>query len=67
MHEIIIKLNFYISKYKIKTLAIGGGVSANKALIAAVKKLPIKVFMPDTNYTGDNAAMIAMYAYLLKR
>ncbi|GHU32245.1 tRNA N6-adenosine threonylcarbamoyltransferase [Bacilli bacterium] len=65
--EIVIKLNFYIRKCKVKTLVVGGGVSANKALAMALSILPIKLLIPEKKYTGDNAAMIGMYAYLLDK
>lgn len=48
---------------KIKTIAIGGGVSANSLLrerfMSLGKKYNCKVFIPKFTYTTDNAAMIA--------
>jgi len=62
-----------IKKYKIKTLIVGGGVSANtylqKIMIKEIKKLRksdflnIKVHFPSKSLTGDNAIMIAIAGY----
>jgi len=62
-----------IRQHKIKTLIVGGGVSANKYLQEqmenAIKVLPkqgfgkIKVYFPSKNLTGDNALMIAIAGY----
>ena len=55
-------------KYKPKTIMLAGGVSANKELReqmgkAIAKSIPnTKYCIPDTNLTGDNAAMIAAAA-----
>jgi len=58
-----------VKEYKAKTIILGGGVVANKELrrqiIEAVKPLknnPI-LLMPEMEFTGDNAAMIALPAY----
>jgi N6-L-threonylcarbamoyladenine synthase len=59
-------------KYNVKNLVIGGGVSANNALRqqfkATIKKeIPDAFFLtPDTRFTGDNAALIALVAYIKK-
>ena len=50
----------------IKTLAIGGGVSANKFIRNEILKLEekgIKTYMPDMKLCTDNAAMIASAGY----
>jgi N6-L-threonylcarbamoyladenine synthase len=61
-----------IEQYKIKTLIVGGGVSANKYLQSEMKKkltslkksgLETKVFFPTQKLTGDNALMIAVAGY----
>ncbi len=53
----------------IKTVVIGGGVSANQRLIdiLANRLVPkdIKLYVPPLQYTGDNASLIAGYAYNL--
>ncbi|MFY9463318.1 MAG: tRNA (adenosine(37)-N6)-threonylcarbamoyltransferase complex transferase subunit TsaD [Candidatus Sungiibacteriota bacterium] len=68
--EVLIKKTIRAAKeYKIKTLALGGGVAANAllraALAAAIKKeLPhVAFFIPDQTLCGDNALMIAVAAY----
>ncbi len=50
-------------KYKVKNILVGGGVSANRALREALSKLDYQVHLPDLEFTGDNAAMIALTAY----
>jgi len=58
-----------IKEYKIKTLIVGGGVSANsylqKIMISKVKEygLKTKIHFPSKNLTGDNALMIAIAGY----
>lgn len=62
-----------IKEYKIKTLVVGGGVSANKYLQKTMTKeikklrksdfLNIKVYFPSRELTGDNALMIAIAGY----
>jgi N6-L-threonylcarbamoyladenine synthase len=54
-----------IEKYKIKTLIIGGGVSANKHLQREIKKnIKIKTLMPAKKLSTDNSIMIGMVAYM---
>ncbi len=59
--------------YKTKTILLGGGVSANEALRAALaaaikKQVPgSTLFIPDLSLTGDNALMIAAAAYFSKK
>jgi len=52
---------------KIKTIALGGGVSANSSLRERVsaegEKRGWSVFLPEIKYTTDNAAMIALAGY----
>ncbi|KAA1245350.1 tRNA (adenosine(37)-N6)-threonylcarbamoyltransferase complex transferase subunit TsaD [Aquimarina sp. RZ0] len=68
-------INILIDKLKkasketgIKTIAIGGGVSANSGIRKALKegeyKYGWKTFIPKFEYTTDNAAMIAMVGQL---
>ena len=52
----------------IKTIAIGGGVSANSAIRKALKDGEFKygwtAHIPKFEYTTDNAAMIGIVGYL---
>lgn len=56
--------------YKISTILLGGGVSANEALRKELElrimnqELGIKVFAPSKSFATDNAAMIGAYALL---
>lgn len=51
--------------YKIKNLAIAGGVSANSKLREMLNNLTdYQVFIPEFSYTTDNAAMIGLVGYL---
>lgn len=58
-----------IKEYKIKTLIVGGGVSANTYLQEQMKvkikkeKLKVKVHFPSKALTGDNGLMIAIAGY----
>ena len=57
------------TQYHAKTIAIGGGVSANnllrERLMRETKKLNnVELFLPDKSLTGDNALMIALAAYI---
>ncbi|WP_062055603.1 tRNA (adenosine(37)-N6)-threonylcarbamoyltransferase complex transferase subunit TsaD [Aquimarina longa] len=68
-------INILIDKLKkaslqtgIKSIAIGGGVSANSGIRKALKegeqKYGWKTFIPKFEYTTDNAAMIAIVGHL---
>lgn len=54
-------------KYKVKAVALSGGVSANKALREHLKKAcdekNLDCFIAPMEYTTDNAAMIALAGY----
>ncbi|MGD0977498.1 MAG: tRNA (adenosine(37)-N6)-threonylcarbamoyltransferase complex transferase subunit TsaD [Minisyncoccia bacterium] len=54
-------------KYKAKSIMLSGGVSANKRLREKLsqetEKMRIPFFKPELEYTGDNAAMIALAGY----
>lgn len=62
------KLKKSVKQTGIKTIAIGGGVSANsgirKALLDAEKELGWKVHIPKFDYCTDNAAMIGIVGYI---
>jgi N6-L-threonylcarbamoyladenine synthase len=63
------KINLALNKVKPKTIIIGGGVISNKlfrkTFVSTVEKFDskIKTFIPDIEYSTDNAAMIAILAY----
>ena len=61
------KLQLAVDQTGIKTVAIAGGVSANRALRSAVLKMQEtagwKVFIPKFEYCTDNAGMIALSGY----
>lgn len=62
------KLILAAKNYKIKQIALAGGVSANSALRYAffdsAEKYGWDAFIPPFEFTTDNAAMIAMTGYL---
>ena len=60
------KVKYYLSIYpKITTVLFGGGVSANTLLRKKFKRWKnVNFFFPSIQYTNDNAAMIATWAYL---
>lgn len=61
------KLRKAAKQYRIKQIAVAGGVSANSGLRNAFKSHADKygwdIFIPKFSYTTDNAAMIAMTGY----
>jgi N6-L-threonylcarbamoyladenine synthase len=68
---LINKLKKAAKRYKIKEIAIAGGVSANSGLRAALaseaEKQKWNIYIPDFQYCTDNAGMIAIathYKYL---
>ncbi len=68
IRTLIEKLDKAIEYTQAKRLAIGGGVSANRGLKKALEELSekknIEIFIPEFQYTTDNAAMIAIAGYL---
>jgi N6-L-threonylcarbamoyladenine synthase len=66
--EVLVKKTIKASRqYKVKSIMVAGGVSANKNLKNVLskesKKINLPFFHPDLKYTGDNAAMIVTAAY----
>lgn len=61
------KLAKAVDQTGVKTVAIGGGVSANSGVRKAVAdfcaRRGIKAFIPERAFTTDNAAMVAMAGY----
>jgi N6-L-threonylcarbamoyladenine synthase len=53
------KLQRAINQFNANSAIIGGGVSANQGLRAALKSLPVPTYCPPLPYCTDNAAMIA--------
>lgn len=57
-------------EYKVKTIIVGGGVSANQRLKLKFKeeikkeKLKFNLFFPEKKYSTDNAVMIGMAGFL---
>ncbi|MBI2053135.1 MAG: tRNA (adenosine(37)-N6)-threonylcarbamoyltransferase complex transferase subunit TsaD [Candidatus Sungbacteria bacterium] len=68
--NVLVKKTIRAAKeYKVKTLLLGGGVSANALLRQEIRKAikehlqPTTYHLPPSNLTGDNALMIATAAY----
>ncbi len=61
---VITKLKRAIRHVNAKSVIIGGGVSANQGLRAALAKLHVPVYLPRLSYCTDNAAMAAGLGYL---
>lgn len=61
------KLEKAIKQTGVKTVAIGGGVSANSGVRQAVadfcKRHNLEAFIPERKFTTDNAAMVAIAGY----
>ena len=62
---ILAKLGRAIGRFGGRSVIVGGGVSANHGLRAALPKLGIPVFVPPAAYCTDNAAMIGGLGHLL--
>lgn len=58
-----------LKKYKFRSISLNGGVAANKKLRESIKNIAeihsLDLLIPDFEYCGDNAAMIAIRAKLL--
>lgn len=60
--EVIRKIKYYIQKYHIQSLSLGGGVAANNYLRNEVSKLNLtNIDISELKYTGDQASMIVWY------
>lgn len=61
------KLDKAVKQTGVKTVAIGGGVSANSGVREAVadycRRHHLKAFIPERAFTTDNAAMVAIAGY----
>ena len=61
------KLDKAVKAAGVKTVAIGGGVSANSGVRTAVadycRRRGIEAFIPERSFTTDNAAMVAIAGY----
>jgi len=64
---LLAKVEMAARKYRIKEVAIAGGVSANSGLRDALTQLGVQkgwnIYLPQFRYTTDNAAMIAITGY----
>lgn len=66
--DVLVKKSFRaVEEMEVKTLIVGGGVTANHSLRKALRKKAreskIKVYMPPPDLATDNAAMIAAAGY----
>lgn len=62
VNELKRKIDYYVTKYKISTVAFGGGVSANNYLRSVFKNNKnIKYLFPEKKYCGDNSSMLLAY------
>ena len=62
---IVAKLKRAVKQIGANSVIIGGGVSANRGLRAAMEKFPLPTFFPPLEYCTDNAAMSAGLAHVL--
>ena len=64
---LVMKTMKAVKKYKIKTILVGGGVSANeqirKTITREAKKENINIYFPEKELSVDNSIMIAMAGY----
>lgn len=59
------KVNRAAKRIRAKSVIVGGGVSANTGLRAAMPTIGLPVFFPPVQYCTDNAAMIAGLAHVI--
>lgn len=69
--EVLVKKTIAAAKkYKVKTIIVGGGVSANKRIRDAfvgesrIMNHELRIFLSPLELTGDNALMIAVAGYI---
>ncbi len=62
---LVAKLKRAIKQTNAQSVIIGGGVSANRGLRAAMEKFPLPVYFPRMQYCTDNAAMSGGLAHVL--
>ena len=62
---IVKKLDRALRRTHAKSVIIGGGVSANRGLRAALQNFRVPVFFPPMQYCTDNAAISAGLAHVL--
>jgi N6-L-threonylcarbamoyladenine synthase len=72
--DVLIKKTIKAAKdYRVKTIFLGGGVTANKELRKQIKEkikkqIPnVKYYIPNTKYSTDNAAMIGITGYFNRK
>jgi N6-L-threonylcarbamoyladenine synthase len=65
IETLVFKTKKALEKYKIKTLIVAGGVSANKYLKKEIQKITKQkdLYFPNKNLSGDNALMIGIAGY----
>ncbi len=56
---LLLKIRRAIARVDAKSVIVGGGVSANRGLRAAMQSFELPTFFPPIEYCTDNAAMIA--------
>jgi len=61
---IIRKIRRAADQFAARSIIIGGGVSANRGLRAALANFELPVFFPPLQYCTDNAAMSAGLAHI---
>src|SRR5918993_4419052 len=64
---IVKKLDRAVRRTRARSVIVGGGVSANRGLRAALEQFPVPVHFPPLQYCTDNAAMSAGLADVLLR
>ena len=62
---LLAKLRRAVRAFGGRSVIVGGGVSANRGLRAALPMLGVPIFVPPLAYCTDNAAMIGGLAYPL--
>jgi len=67
VEALLVKTLAAVSKYPVRQIAVGGGVSANgylrKVFTEKMREKNVEVLFPEKKYCGDNAAMVAACAF----
>ncbi|WP_027123809.1 tRNA (adenosine(37)-N6)-threonylcarbamoyltransferase complex transferase subunit TsaD [Mycoplasmoides pirum] len=65
INDFVKRVKFYLEKYNVEMILLGGGVSANSLLRKELKNINKEIWLPDMEFTNDNGAMHCFYANIL--
>jgi len=62
---LVLKIKRALHQHSARSVIVGGGVSANRGLRAALQTIGVPSYLPQLQYCTDNAAMIGGLAHVL--